>query len=113
MKPLSAAAGCLGTKAMFQGKDFGEGDNMRVKTERKDRKKERWRKKSIQVFLITTAEKTATKRKMKERGLEDRKSQSLAEKRFFWFRIFQIIILWSVSGCTCICKCLNVCMHSA
>lgn len=50
---------------------------------RKKGQEESGREKSIQVFLITTAEKTATKRKMKERGLKiEKKNQSLAEKIF-------------------------------
>lgn len=46
MKPLSAAAGCLGTKAMFQGRDFGEGDNMRVKKEKTGKKRDGERSRS-------------------------------------------------------------------
>lgn len=59
----------------------------------KGRTEER-REKSIQVFLITTAEKTARKR-IKD---QEKKSNPL-QRRFFWFCIFQIIILWSASGC--------------
>lgn len=83
---------------------------MGARAEKKDRGQKR--DGEIQVFLITTAEKTATKRKMEERGLKIEKINPLL-RRFFWFCIFQIIILWSASGRVCTCECLNVCMHSA
>lgn len=56
------------------------------------------REKSIQVFLITSAEKTANEKKNEGKKIKDRKKNPL-QGRFFWFCIFQIIILWSASGC--------------
>ncbi len=73
------------------------------------------------MFLIMTAEKTATERKMKERGLKIEKNQTLAEKIFLVFVAYfsnyhSVVCKWLctcvclVCVCVCVCVCLCVCV---
>lgn len=73
-----------------RNRSWRRGHNKGARTEREEWEEERWRKKSIQVLLITTAEKTATKRKMKERGLEDRKKSVPCREDFSGFVFFKL-----------------------
>ena len=84
--------------------------------ERGQWKEDRWSEKSIQVFLITTAEKTAWKRekkqnerkRIKDRKKKKKKNQSLAEKIFlvlYFSNYHSVVRKW-----LCTCECLNVCV---
>lgn len=71
---------------------------MRTMWERRQKKEE------IQVFVIPAAEK---KRGKVFKDRTNKKKHPL-QRRFFWFCVFQMIILWSVNGCVhmCVFKCV-------